>query len=40
MINTVKLSVSVLIAYGLAVYILLACELLNFDLKAFFMSMM
>ncbi len=40
MINSMKLSISVLIGYGLAVYILLICELVGFDLKAFVLSMM
>ncbi|MFW1893624.1 hypothetical protein [Acinetobacter geminorum] len=40
MINSIKLSISALIAVVLAFYILFAFELLGFDLKAFVLSMM
>ncbi len=40
MINSTKLSISALIGAILAFYILLAFELIGFDLKAFALSMM
>jgi len=40
MINSTKLSISALIGAILAFYILLACELLGFDLRVLALSMM